>query len=376
MTSTTMATTERREFGRIFERKGSRFLWVRYKVDGRMFEESTRSTSPREAEKFLARRQAELGLGVFVAPDARRVTFADLAQLIRDDYRVKRRRSLKTLEGSLAHLEAHFGGSRALAITSGRVTGYELQRLEAGAARATVNKELAALRRMFRLAKRAGRLTTGPDIETPDPDNARQEFFEAAEFHAVHAELSDDLQPVFAFTYLTGWRTRSEVLTLQWRNVDCGVGAVRLEPGTTKNKEGRVFPFNVLPPLRTLLERQRERTTALERVSGQIIPWVFHRSGRPIRSCYAAWHAAGRRAGVVGKVPHDFRRTAARNLIRAGVPPHVAMRLVGWETDTMLRRYLIVNEADLQVDVAKLAVYLANQEPAGRTVLPLAQGTR
>src|SRR2546425_9225307 len=66
---------------------------------------------------------------------------------------------------------------------------------------------------------------------------------------------------VVEFAYLTGWRIPSEVLRLTWAQVDFQAGVVRLEPRGTKNDEGRTFPFDALPALKTLLEAQRARTT-------------------------------------------------------------------------------------------------------------------
>jgi integrase len=77
------------------------------------------------------------------------------------------------------------------------------------------------------------------------------------------------------FAYLTGWRL-GEIVTLRWSQVDLRVGVVRLEPGSTKNDEGRVFPFAVLRPLEALLRDQRARTDAVERAEGVICPSVFH----------------------------------------------------------------------------------------------------
>ena len=104
-----------------------------------------------------------------------------------------------------------------------------------------------------------------------------------------------------------------------------------------------------------MLERQRAYTKAVERRRGKIVRWLFHREGRPIRDPYNAWQKACAEADLVGKIPHDFRRTAVRNLERSGVSRSVAMKLVGHRTESMYRRYAIVNEADLSEGVAKLA---------------------
>jgi integrase len=183
------------------------------------------------------------------------------------------------------------------------------------------------------------------------------------------AELPEPLRPALQFAYWTGWRVQDEVMALTWAQVDFVTGTVRLEPNTTKSDQGRVFPFSALPELAALLQRQREETSQTERRLGQVIPYVFHRNGKPIRTIYKSWRAACKRAAVVklggletvvrprllGRTPHDFRRTAARNLIRAGVPQHVVMKLCGWKTDAMFRRYAIVDERDLRDAVELLA---------------------
>jgi integrase len=270
------------------------------------------------------------------------------------------------------------------ASTLDRLDAYVATRLGAGRKPATIQKELAALKRAFHLAARAGKAVP-PPFPRLRVSNTRTGFFEEPEFRAVHAGLSGDLQPVVEFLYLTGWRL-TEVLTLEWRQVDFAAGVVRLEPGTTKNDEGREFPFSVLPPLEALLRRQRERTTAIERETGQIIRRVFHRQGAPVRDMRGAWDAACIAAGffrVVNpeappaqqrkkatKLVHDFRRTAVRNLERAGVPRSVAMKLTGHQTESVYRRYAIVAASDLVEGVKKLAALHAIEAALPRTVLP------
>ncbi|UCC83198.1 MAG: tyrosine-type recombinase/integrase, partial [Gemmatimonadota bacterium] len=188
------------------------------------------------------------------------------------------------------------------------------------------------------------------------------------------------------FGYLTGWRVRSEALPLTWAQVDFEAGTVRLEPNTTKNDEGRTFPFGALPELEGLLREQRARTTALEKEIGRIIPWVFHNNGERIRWYKTAWCSACVRAGLcrwenpekrkgyVGQVPHDLRRTAVRNLERAGVPRSVAMKLTGHKTESVYRRYAIASEADLREGVEKLARLRTTGRAEG-AVLPFRHNT-
>jgi integrase len=363
---------ERRTFGHVYKRGD--VYWIRYSVDGKRHRESSESGDIRKAEKLLAKREAELGLGAFVAPDVKRTTFDNLAQIIRDDYRVNGRKSAATLETQLHRLAAAFSGARATSITPDRLTAYVRQRLDEGAAGATVRNELNALRRSMRLAKRMGKLTHVPDFPTVRIADPRAGFFEREAFAAVLAQLPAALRAPIEFAYLTGWRTPSEVLPLGWTQVDFDAGVVRLEVGTTKNRKGRTFPFAALPALRELLERQRTIVTTLERQLGRVIPHVFVReNGERIRDFYTAWKSACTRASVehrgamgvvrfpelVGRVPHDFRRTAVRNLVRAGVPERVAMQLTGHKTRAVFDRYDIVSERDLSEGVEKLARFHA-----------------
>ena len=85
----------------------------------------------------------------------------------------------------------------------------------------------------------------------------------------------------------------------------------------------------------------------MEREKGIVCPWVFHRDGKEVRCFRRSWLTACKKAGVPGNVPHDFRRTASRNLIRAGVPEAVAMKLTGHRTRSVFARYNIVSERDL-----------------------------
>ena len=220
---------------------------------------------------------------------------------------------------------------------------------------------------MFRLGEKAGRVVRRPYIDMLQEHNARTGFFERREFDAVLAHLTNDLKAVFEVAYITGWRVKSEILTRTWAHVDFRSGWLRLEPGETKNNEGRQFPLT--PDLRAVLERQRARTLVGEQVTGTIIAWMFHRAGQPIKSFRRAWVTACRKAGIPERIPHDFRRTAVRNLERAGVPRSTAMKMVGHRTESIYRRYAIVDEAMLKEGAVKLqTLHDAQQGPASNVV--------
>jgi integrase len=189
---------------------------------------------------------------------------------------------------------------------------------------------------------------------------------------ALAKELPEHLRPILWFGFYTGWR-KGEVLPLEWSQVDFQAGEVRL--WDSKNDEGRTFPFHVLPHLAEIMEAQRERTRALERKTGTIIPWVFHCHGRPIKSMDGAWRAACERAGFKGWFFHDLRRSAVRELEAAGVSRSTAMSFTGHKTESIYKRYAITDRASQVEGVEKLARHHAGPQEA-RTVIPMKEAAK
>jgi integrase len=158
---------------------------------------------------------------------------------------------------------------------------------------------------------------------------------------------------VIQTAYITGWRIKSEILSRQKQHLDLQSGFLRLEREETSSEEERKFPLT--PGMRELLVRQLEEVDELERKTSRIIPWLFHHNGKPIKDFRKAWALACQRAGILGKVPHDFRRTAVRNLERAGIPRSASMAMVGHRTESIYQRYKVADEAMLKESAAKLA---------------------
>jgi len=340
---------KRRGGGSLYKRGG--VWWIKYYKTGRPARESSRSSLEKVARDLLTRRMGAIAAGQPIAPRADKVKVDELLDDFITEYAVNGRRSLRRARISVAHLRDFFGGARAHALDTAHVREYIARRQAARACNATVNRELAALKRAFTLGLQARKILTRPYIPGLLENSARQGFFERDQFEAVHRYLPDELKPVVHFAYITGWRI-GEILGLTWSQIDFIAKMVRLEPGTTKNREGRMFPLT--PELQALLDAQRARTEAISKELGRIIPHVFHRRGAGIKDFRGAWRSACRAAGLPGRILHDFRRTAVRNLERAGVPRSVAMRMVGHKTEAIYRRYAIVSESDLKDAAARL----------------------
>jgi integrase len=264
-----------------------------------------------------------------------------------NDYAVNGKRSKKTVEGrNRRHLMPAFGGRTLASITTADVRAFAARRLEAGATPAEINRELAILRRAFRLASEAdkyhGRI---PKVQQLQEHNGRKGFVDHGMIEAIIAHLPEALRPVVRFAYVTGWRVESEVLPIEWRNVDRKTEEVRLDPGTTKNQAGRVFLFT--DTLKAMFDGLWAKHERLQK-AGKICPFVFNRNGKRIRHLRKAWAHACTAAGCPGKLMHDLRRSAVRNMERAGPSRSVAMQLTGHKTEGVYRRYAITSDADLR----------------------------
>jgi len=239
------------------------------------------------------------------------LTFDIMARAYLEDYHLQRYRTMNTARPRVEHLRECFGGWAVEAITADAVRRYQLHRRRQGAEGATINRETSALSRMFQLAIRRGLLERMPLFPNRLEENPpRDGFFEHDEFLKVRAQAPPSYQDVLDFAYYSGWR-RNEILELTWDEVDMRGGVIRLSPRRSKTKAGRVLPMSA--PLRAVLDRRR----ALRRLGDRR---VFHRDGVPVRVWRTALRDACRKAHVPHRLLHDCRRTAARNLIRAGVP--------------------------------------------------------
>jgi integrase len=347
----TMKHRRARGQGGVYKQPTSDILWIYYTTgNGVRVRESTGTKLQAEAYKMLNQRLADIAKHKPVGPAIDKTTFRDLMDIVEADYQANGRKM--KLNGIIGHLTDTFGCDLAIRITGDRIAHYKVQRQQEKAANATINRELAVLKRAFKLAKEFGKLGEVPAIHLLAEDNVRKGFLEPEKFEEVVPLLPRHYHAAVRCAYLTGWRIHSEIFTRQPKHLDLKNGWLRLEPGEAKNRDGRLYPLT--DELRQILTAQVEYTRRLEREQGRIIPWLFHRQGEPIKGFRKAWISACRRAGVPGAQLHDFRRSASRNHIRDGCSVAEIMTLMGHKTIAMFKRYAIVEERMLKEAAEKI----------------------
>ena len=376
--------------GSIYKVKGSNRWHCKFYDHGKPVRFACDTESEPEARRVLKEKIKLAGIGKLPTAATRRTTLTDLANLVFSNYGDNGYDSIERQRDAFNHLFGFFGADRpAEEITSARIDEYKVWRpqqpdgralkrknerlykdkpVRIGCAKATVNRELSALRHAFKLAARQTPplVTSTPHIALARERNRRLGFFEWEQFEAVRNHLPGYLRAPMTTAFYTGWRASSELLTREKKHIVNGM--LILEAEEAKNEQPRKFPLDIISELRETIEQQLEATRELELETGRVIPLLFHHDGNPIVDYLPAWRKTCAAAGLSGKLVHDFRRTAARNLINAGVDPLTTMQLVGWEDISMLKRYAIIDDATLTRGVEKLNTHLIIEKQRAKKV--------
>jgi integrase len=284
--------------GHVYKRKGSPYWWIKFYVNTRPVFESSRSEKEQVAARLLRKRLDEVEKGTYGTAESSGVTVGDLLDDLLRNYRIHKRKSfgISCKPVVEANLRPYFGKLKPTQVTTRKLEEYREKRQKEGRSDSTVNREFALLRRAFYLGKKA----TPPKVHAipsfpmvSEKSKVRRGFIEPEQYRAILAELPADIAPIVTIDYHIGCR-KSELLELQWDQVDLLHGRIRFWSGTTKNDKGRTAPIfgEMRPTLQALLSERNEKWPKCR--------WVFSRQGKRIKDFRESWDEAAKRAGCEG----------------------------------------------------------------------------
>lgn len=391
--------------GGLRKRAGSPFWYAIWRVDGKQYSESTHETGKLKAQEFLKNKLDEAKAGITPA-NSSDLHYSDLRALLLKNYAENEMSSLReSSEGveyidCLKHLDPFFGwekqddsGCKVDHITTARIDTFKAERKAAGAAPATINRSLAALRRMFHLAQRKLRLANVPFIEMlPEPSQPRQGFLSVADYEKLYAEFGREvknkatgqastpfayIQPILQTAFYTGMRL-GELLNLQWSNVDLAENMIVLRPDQCKNESGREIPM--IDGLPATFESLRRADPEAD--ENDLVFRGPHGRDR-VGSFIKAWRKACVKCAIRtklngvetvshfepdgtyrGLVFHDLRRTFVSNMVHAGVPQLEAMAISGHKTPSVFKRYNIESRESKRSAAERVSKFLAEKRKA------------
>ncbi len=321
--------------------KRGKIWYVSFWIEGKQVQKSSGSTNIQDAKKLRDQILGKKARGEIVVSEAAKVTCGELLDDLLAHYTSGNAKPTTTqvfcwcIE---ANLRPYFGGVKAAALSTQRLKQYREKRKADGVGETTCNRELSILRIALNLGRKCtpAKVVTMPFFPMVLEDNARQGFLNDQQYAKLRDALPDELKPLFVTAYHTGVRL-GELLAWEWDQVDWEQSFITLKASETKTGYSRAVPI-LDGDMRAWLE------WSLRESNGRAA--VFHRDGEPIKSFRRVWIKACEEAGVPDLKFHDLRRTAVRNMRRAGVPQVVRMRITGHRTDSMERRYNIVDIDD------------------------------
>jgi len=256
----------------------------------------------------------------------------------------------------------HLGSLTVESVRGHTIEDYRAARLKERSARggppsqSTVNRELGYLRAAMNRCLDAERIERVPRFKMrSEAEGVRTDWCCAETLRRILEHLAKRhqlLADVVLFAFLTGWR-KTEVLHLTWKEVRLEERVITLEP--LRNKSRRVRNFPISGRLVALLSRREAA-----KVPG--CPYVFHRAGERMSDFRKAWRTATKTVGMPDLKVHGLRRSFATYQMLAGIPSAITMSLAGWASDSIYRRYSIVDQA-AQVDaISRMERYLGESE--------------
>jgi integrase len=327
--------------GTLFKR--GRIWYVSYYVNGRQVQRSSRSNNIQDAKRLRDQILGQKARGEIRGfGQSEKINCNELLDDLLEYGKSNIKPSTAHIWGLVikANIRPFFGHLKVVNLTTEKLKDYRRKRLAEGRSEGTCNRELSILRTALNRGRKCTppKVITLPHFPMVAETNVRQGFLSDEQYERLRDALPDYLTPLFVTDYFTGVR-RGELLAITWSQVDWEQDFITLNAEDTKSGYTRAIPI-LDGDMRTWLEWSRDHANGS--------PRVFHNDGEPIKDFRGAWSSACKSAGVPDLKFHDLRRTAVRNMRRAGVPQVVRMRITGHRTDSMERRYNIVDIEDIK----------------------------
>jgi len=319
---------------------------IQYFVNGRRRREVTPARTEKQAEYYLAKRKIAIEEGRWTdKKQIKRVRFEEYATEYLELKQLQGLKAFSRVELSLKYLTPFFGRLYLDNIQSNDILRYITKRRNTIRERpphdhiapATINRELACLRNLFREAMKAGIINQNPmfGIKLLKEDNVRNRCLSNNEEALMLKQSPPHMYGIILCALNTGMR-KMEILTLTWDQVDLKNRFIFLRGSDTKTGYSRKIP--ITPTLHKYL-------SSLPRPVN--VKYVFLYKGKPIREFTTSWNNIRKKTGIKDFKFHDLRHTFVTRMRKAGVHDHIIMSITGHKSRDMFKRYDTVDDEDL-----------------------------
>jgi integrase len=380
-----MAQRRERGEGGLIKIRGCRWWYAQFYREGRQIRVSTKTEVKEEAKKTLRRLMGDTERGITPEVELRKIRYADLRSALLQNYVERGNKSLQTMaDGSetiwgLKSLDEFFGykapkpgepdsgdfGLPMTKITTDTARDFAKERLDEGLSNDTVNGSLRLLRRMLTIAHEDNKIQIVPKIRMLKNSAARKGFLVKESFDSLITFIPSNLKPIVTFLYYCGVRL-GEARQIQWPQVDLDAALIRLEEDQTKNSDARTVPLPDV--LIRMLEPIKPKEGSVFDATNLRKEWH--------KACVAAKLGTLTKVEGIpdprytGLIIHDLRRSAIKNLMKAGVNEKVAMKISGHKTRAVFDRYHIVDTEDVVDAMRRVQDHgLVSQEKNGEKLV-------
>jgi site-specific recombinase XerD len=359
--------------GSVYLPKNSRNWWIKFSANGRVVQKSAETESRREALDFLKAEILKHASGEAV--DNGKVTVEQLYDVLLSDYRINGKSLWWAELNWKKHLQPFFGLMQAKVVGTDTLSRYIESRRAEKAANGSINRELSLLQRAFMLGyesqpRKVARPLRFHRLAESKP---RQGFIEAKQYDALAANCSDlFMRAMLCLSYSFGFR-KGELIGSK-KKPGLKVSDVNLLLSSTvqlrDSKNGEARKVSLTQDAKNLL------AACCAGKGPEDAVFTRGKGTKAVRDFRGTWDKITLAAGCAGLLFHDLRRSAVRNMVRAGIPETVCMKVSGHKTRNVFDRYNITSERDLadaarkielsyrQAKVAETQQETQNAEPA------------